>query len=114
MRRGRAALFDHQQESQHLDRLAKPHVVGQTRSQPEVGNKPQPAHAQLLIMPQRGVQRLARMDLCRRLWIGELSEDLRQPFARDDARPTGRFDFQERIARPGKIRPGQKAHAFNK
>ena len=43
-------------QRQHLDRLAEPHVVGQTRAEAERREQMEPAHADLLIRPQRRLQ----------------------------------------------------------
>ena len=53
---GSAAAFLlplHQQQRQHLDGLAEPHVVGKAGPEPEPGQQVQPLHAGLLIGPQR-------------------------------------------------------------
>ena len=61
-RRRVAVLPLHQQQRQHLDGLAQPHVVGQAGAQPEPGQQMQPLHAGLLVGPQRAVQGRAGID----------------------------------------------------
>ena len=45
-----------QQQPDHLHRLSQAHVIGQASSQPQPRDKPQPAHARLLIVPKLGAQ----------------------------------------------------------
>ena len=53
---GRRTRSHHQQERQHLHRLAEAHVIRETGAQPEAGEQMQPSHAGLLIGAQRRLQ----------------------------------------------------------
>ena len=60
----RAVLaLEHQQQRKHLDGLAESHVVGQARPETEFREQVKPAHAHLLVGPQRALQRVAGVDL---------------------------------------------------
>jgi hypothetical protein len=60
LRAPRAPLVQ-EQERQHLDGLAEPHVVGQANAEPQRRGKDEPRHADLLIGPQRAAQIRARV-----------------------------------------------------
>ena len=59
-RRPGVARFLHQQQRQHLDGLAEPHVVGQAGAQAEARQQMQPARAGTLVGPQRALAAPAR------------------------------------------------------
>ena len=40
-----------QQQGEHLDRLAEPHVVGEAGAKPKPGQKVEPTHAGFLVLP---------------------------------------------------------------
>ena len=50
-----------QQQVDHLNRLAQPHVVGQAAAQAQFRHEPEPAHALGLVGPQSGLQIAARL-----------------------------------------------------
>ena len=74
----------HQQQRQHLHRLAEAHVIGEARAQAEAGEQMQPSHAGLLIGSQRRLQRGARIQLRQLGRIAKAGERLRQPRPGDD------------------------------
>ena len=59
----RRTRTEHEQQRQHLHRLAEAHVVGEARTQAKAGKQMQPSDACLLIGSQRGLQRGARLQL---------------------------------------------------
>ena len=78
-----------QQQRQHLDRLAQPHVVGQAGAEAEPGQQMQPLHAGLLIRPQRRRAAPARDRLPAPSGARSALQRLRQPRAGRHARPVG-------------------------
>ena len=54
--------LEYEQQRKHLNGFAEAHVVGQARSQAELREQIEPAHADLLVRPQRAVQRGAGVD----------------------------------------------------
>ena len=75
----------HQQQRQHLHRLAEAHVVGEAGAQAEAGEQMQPSHADLLIGSQRRLQRGAGIQSRQVGRIAKAGERLRQPRSGDDA-----------------------------
>ena len=55
----RSLVLQHQQQRQHLDGLAEPHVVGKACAEAKSRQQIEPLHARLLIGPQRRPQRLS-------------------------------------------------------
>ena len=95
-----------QQQRQHLDRLAQPHVVGEAGAEPEPRQQLQPLHAGPLIRAQRAAQRGIGIDTGA---VGRAQplQRLRQPGAGRHARPVGDGDIAHRIVDRG---AGQHAH----
>ena len=73
------ARFHHQQQCQHLHRLAEPHIVGEAGAQAEARQQVQPAHAGLLIRAERCLQGRARIEVRQFVRIAKTGERLRQP-----------------------------------
>ena len=109
--RGRAfGAFSYQQQSQHLDGLAQTHVVGQAGAQAQTRQQVQPAQADLLIRPQRGVQIGAGVDGRQTLWPAQSRQGLGQPWPGVHLRPLGRG--RQLLAANGRTGPGQQAHGI--
>ena len=81
--------FEHQQQRQHLNRLAQPHVVGQASAQPEPCQQVQPLHACLLVGPQAGLEPGARIDPRQAFGLSQALQGFGQPRAGDQLRPVG-------------------------
>ena len=76
-----------QEEIEHLDGLAKSHVVGEAGAKSQFRHEPQPAHALDLIRPQRRLQIAARFAFRQLAGRTHLFERLSHPVAGDDRRP---------------------------
>jgi hypothetical protein len=97
----------HQQQRQHLDRLAQTHVVGQAGAEAQAGQQMQPLQAGALVRPQRAAQRRAGID-AGTLRRAQAAQRLRQPRPRGDRGPLGGGSFPRRIlGNPG---AGEQAH----
>ena len=90
----------HQQQRQHLDRLAQSHVVGEAGAEPEAGQQMQPLHAGALIRPQRAAQRRRRDRRRRRRARAAPCSVSRQPRPGGHARPVGDGRIARRRRRP--------------
>ena len=82
-------LRQSEDQRQGLQGLAEPHVVGQTRPEPEPDKEAEPAHARLLIGPQARLQLRPRQRGGERVRLAQRAQRLREPFARRDLRPVG-------------------------
>ena len=74
-----AFVLQHQQQRQHLDRLAEPHVVGKAGPKPEPREQVEPLHARLLIGPQRALKVLTGIDARKPIGMAQGRQRLRQP-----------------------------------
>ena len=83
-RRPLGSRAQHQQQRQHLHRLAQPHVVGKAGAEAERRQQVKPAHAGLLIRTQRRLQRVAGIDARERFRAAKPFERLGEPGAGDD------------------------------
>ena len=87
-----ALASEHEQQRRDLNGFAEPHVVGQASPEPELREQIEPAHAHLLVGPQRAVQRRAGIDArptppgCEVLSASRASQGLR-PLAPNRGRP---------------------------
>src|SRR5436309_16097979 len=90
-----------EEQRQHLDRLAEPHVVGQAYAELERRGEREPRHADLLIWAQRAVQVRTGIDGCEAARPAQSVERLREPRARLDAGPA--FD-RARLIAGGRLR----------
>ena len=72
-----------------MDRLAQPHVVGQTGAQTQFGHEPEPAHSGGLIRAQRRLQIAPRLEGLDRFRLAQVLERLAEPIAGRDPRPGG-------------------------
>ena len=105
------ATLAQQQERQHLDGLAQPHVVGQADAEPQRGRESQPRNAGLLIRPQRSAEVVARVGRGETVRSAQPLERARQPRAGLDARPAlTRRQYSGLVVRPPGA--GQQPHAF--
>ena len=88
-------LAEPQDEGEQLDGLAEPHVVGEAGAEAEFGEEAEPAHADILIGAQSGLQRLARIGGGERFRPAAAGERLGEPGARLHAPPgrVGRENF---------------------
>ena len=88
VRRGSSRVrrrLHHQQQRQHLHRLAEAHVVGEAGAQAETGEQVQPSHADLLIGAQSRLQRCTGIHVRQLGRIAKAGKRLRQPRPGDDA-----------------------------
>jgi hypothetical protein len=97
--------LQHDQERQHLDRLPEAHVVGQAGAEAEPVEEVEPADSRLLARPERGAQRLTRLQLREALRPAEPLERAREPRPGHDTRSVGIRGRPLVLARPA--RPGQ-------
>ena len=97
-----------QQQGEHLDGLAEPHVVGEAGAEAEPGEETKPAHADILIGTQGRLQRLARMGGRERFGAAAGGERLGEPVARLDPSP-GRLG-RLRLDRAADLRARQEPH----
>ena len=108
--RSPSSLSEHQQQRQHLHRLAEAHVVGEAGAEAERREQMQPAHAGLLIGPQRRLAASrARIDARERVGMTQACERLGQPRTGDDA-ATSRAAGVGWRASPDDVRAGDQAH----
>ena len=81
--------FEHQQQRQHLNRLAQPHVVGQASTQPKPRQQIQPLHTCLLVGPQAGLESVTGVDPRQAFGLSQALQGFGQPRAGDQLRPVG-------------------------
>src|SRR4030065_762797 len=62
--------FEQEKKRNDLDRLPQSHVIGQASTESQAIEKPEPAHAGLLIGAQRGMQQVAGIGLALEFSIG--------------------------------------------
>ena len=79
------AALHHQQQRQHLHRLAEAHVVGEAGAQAEAGEQVQPSHSDLLIGTQCRLQCGTGIHVRQLGRIAKAGKRLRQPRPGDDA-----------------------------
>ena len=79
----------HEQQREHLDGLAKAHVIGEAGAEAEPGKQVEPADTDLLVWPKGAVQLTAGIKLFELLGRAQPLEGLGEPRPRDDARPFG-------------------------
>ena len=104
---GRLPPLQRQQQREHLDRLAEPHVVGEAGAEPKPGQEVEPTHSGALVGPQLRFQRRAQVGLGQRLRISAPFQRLDEPGPSLDPRP---FDVGRRAARAAQIGAGEKPH----
>jgi hypothetical protein len=75
----------HQQQRQHLHRLAEAHVVGEAGAQAETGEQVQPSQSNLLIGTQRRLQRCTGIHVRQFGRIAKAGKRVRQPRPGADA-----------------------------
>ena len=105
---GRPALHQ-EEETQHLDRLPQPHVVGQAGAQAEAREEPEPADPDRLVRPEHGPEGLGirRGQPLRR---AQVREGRREPLPGDHPGPVApALRGRGRLSRFDR-RPGQEAH----
>jgi len=113
-RRPRLLPLHQQEQRQHLQRLAEPHVVGEAGAQPEAVEEPEPGHAIALVGPQHCAQRVSRIGELAAVGAPQVREHLVEPRPgrhlgpRRLARAVGRLVGRAGIRR----RAGQEAHAL--
>ena len=78
--------------------LPKSHVVGQARPETELREEVEPAHAHLLVGPQRAVQRRAGVDAGQSLRAAQTLQRFCEPGARRPPEPTRRRHPRQVIA----------------
>ena len=85
----RLLLLEDQKQRQDLDRLAESHVVGEAGAQPQARQQLKPAHAGLLIGPQRRLQRPAGIGVQCAARTAKRRQRLGQPWTGDGLAPVG-------------------------
>ena len=83
---GRLTLQHHEQR-EHLNGLAQTHIVGETAAKTEAGQEVEPAHARLLIGPQRGLQCVAGLHAREPFLAAQRFQRFGQPGAGHHPRP---------------------------
>ena len=113
LRSGAVLPLENQQQREHLNGLAEPHVVGQAGAQTEFREKVQPAHAHLLVGPQHAMQRIAGFDLRQALRAAQPLQGLGQPGAGDHLRPLGAVRGIGVVGNAsGDVRAGEQPHGL--
>ena len=100
-----------EQEAEHLDGLAEPHVVRQADAEPQRRGEREPRHAYLLIGPQRAPKVGTRIGLREPRWPAQLLQRAREPGAGLDARPALSRRERRGIVR-GPRGAGEESHAL--
>ena len=104
--------LEHKQQRQHLNGLAQPHVVGQASAEAEFREQIQPAHAHLLVGPQRTIQRRAGIDLRQSLGAAQALSASPPATGRRPLEPSRLAIVSGGISRSD-IGAGEHAHGFS-
>ena len=103
-------VFQHQQQRQHLDGLAEPHVVGQAGTEPEPREQIEPLHTRLLIGTQRALKRFPGIDTSEPIRVTEARQRLREPRPGHGLAPVDGGRTGSSIT--GNAGPGQQTHGL--
>ena len=82
-------VLQHQQQREHLDRLAQPHVVGEAGAHAQPDEKVEPTHAGLLVRTQLGLEIAARVDVGEAFGRPQSAQHVGEPRAGGHLRPIG-------------------------
>ena len=102
--------FKHQQQRQHLDGLAEPHVVGEACTKPEPREQIEPLHTRLLIRTQRASKQFPGVDTREPIRMTESGQRFCEPWTGHGLAPVdGGFTCSAITADAG---TGQQTHSL--